>query len=85
MSSPRNFFTRLRRYLFNARSLSREFNDNFIYPGDSSVSLRDRSPANFRSIIDQSLEAWRCDPLARRVVSLTTQFSVGREIGRAHV
>ena len=78
MNSPRNFFTRLRRYLFSSRSLSREFNDNFIYPGDNNVSLRDRPQANFRSIIDQSLEAWRCDPLARRIVSLTTQFSVGR-------
>ena len=72
MNSPRNFFTRLRRYLFSARSVPREFNDNFIYPGDNNVSLRDRPQANFRSIIDQSLEAWRCDPLARRIVSLTS-------------
>lgn len=78
MSSPRNFFSRLRRYLFSAHPVSREFQDNFIYPGDTSVSRRDRPSADFRSIIDRSLEAWRSDPLARRIVSLTTQFSVGR-------
>ena len=78
MNSSRKFFTRLRRSLFGTRPFPQEVSDNFFYPGEGAASLRDRPTGNFRSIIEQSLEAWRSDPLARRIVSLTTQFSVGR-------
>ncbi|MBQ6503674.1 MAG: hypothetical protein IJI57_07155 [Flexilinea sp.] len=78
MNSPRNFFTRLGRSLFGSRPVPQEIRDNFFFPGESAACLRDRSTGNFRSIIEESLEAWRSDPLARRIVSLTTQFSVGR-------
>ncbi len=50
----------------------------FFYPGESTAALRDRGTADFRSVIEESLQAWREDPLARRIVSLTTQFAVGR-------
>lgn len=78
MNSPRKFFTRLRRSLFGTRPVPQEIRDNFIFPGESAASLRDRPAGDFRITIAQSLEAWRSDPLARRIVSLTTQFSVGR-------
>lgn len=38
---------------------------------------RDRYPFELREILEQSLEAWRLNPLARRIVSLTTQYVVG--------
>ena len=50
----------------------------FFYPGESTASVRDRGTADFRGVIEESLRAWRDDPLARRIVSLTTQFAVGR-------
>ena len=52
--------------------------DAFFYPGESVSAVRDRPSADFRDVIEKSLTAWREDPLARRIVSLTTQFSVGR-------
>ncbi len=38
---------------------------------------RDRFPADRQSILEQSLEAWRVNPLARRIVGLTTQYVLG--------
>ncbi len=52
--------------------------DNFFCPGESTAALRDRSFPNFRNVIEDSLMAWRDNALARRIVSLTTQYSVGR-------
>ncbi|MBQ6508835.1 MAG: hypothetical protein IJI07_05110 [Flexilinea sp.] len=52
--------------------------DPFFYPGESVSTVRDRPAAGFRDVIEKSLAAWREDPLARRIVCLTTQFSVGR-------
>lgn len=78
MKKPRNFFSRLRRVLFSADPGGRPPADDFFIPGERAASQRDRSPANFRNVIEMSLDAWRTDPLARRIVSLTTQFSVGR-------
>ncbi len=51
---------------------------SFFVPGENPAFLRDRSLAGYRNVIERSLRAWREDPLARRIVSLTTQFSVGR-------
>ncbi len=52
--------------------------DGFFYPGESSTAPRDRSFPVFRNVIEGSLRAWREDALARRIVSLMTQYSVGR-------
>ena len=41
------------------------------------ASDRDRYPADRANILLQSLEAWRTNPLARRIVGLTSQFVVG--------
>lgn len=38
---------------------------------------RDRYLADRRATLEQALEAWRINPLARRIVELTTQYVVG--------
>ena len=40
-------------------------------------SERDRLPPNRQEVLEQALEAWRVNPLARRLVELTTQYVVG--------
>lgn len=42
---------------------------------------RDRLPYDRQEVLEQSLEAWRVNPLARRIVSLTTQYVVGSGVG----
>ncbi len=42
-----------------------------------STSPRDRYSYDFAEVLEQSLEAWRVNPLARRIVGLTTQYVVG--------
>lgn len=59
-------------------ALSLKESDSFFDVGESVTGVRDRPLANYRSIIEAGLNAWRDDPLARRIVSLTTQFSIGR-------
>ena len=51
--------------------------DNVFYDGLSNTGLRDRSQGNFYNVIEASLQAWRENPLARRIVNLTTQYVVG--------
>ncbi len=41
------------------------------------ASDRDRYTAERQAILEQSLEAWRVNPLARRIVGLTSQYVVG--------
>ena len=55
-----------------------ESEDGFFLTGESVSAVRDRTAADFRSVIECGLQAWREDPLARRIVSLVTQFSIGR-------
>lgn len=43
----------------------------------AALSPRDRLPADRLQPLDQSLEAWRANPLARRIVELTTEYVVG--------
>jgi hypothetical protein len=38
---------------------------------------RDRQTYDREEVLRQCLEAWRVNPLARRVVALTTQFALG--------
>lgn len=40
-------------------------------------SGRDRYLADRRTLLEQALEAWRINPLARRIVELTSQYVVG--------
>ncbi len=39
--------------------------------------LRDRLPYDQQTILQEALEAWRSNPLARRIVGLTSQYVVG--------
>lgn len=78
MKKPFDLFSRLQRRFFKESALSGPDNDNFFTTGEIASSRRDRSLASFRNTIESGLKAWREDPIGRRIVSLTTQFSVGR-------
>lgn len=54
-----------------------ELSDNDFFTDMPPASQRDRTLPAFRSIIEDSLQCWRNDPLARRIVNLTTEFSIG--------
>ena len=41
---------------------------------------RDRPKWNLQDIIEESLTAWRENPIARRIVSITTQYVVGKGV-----
>lgn len=43
----------------------------------AAASIRDRYPYDRAEVLEQSLEAWRANPLARRIIGLTTQYVVG--------
>ena len=59
--------------------LSTSENDNTfsvgVRPWDASP--QDRYTADRREVLEKSLEAWRINPLGRRIVELTTQYVVG--------
>ena len=61
-----------------ARLSSAETENNFVvgarHYGDS---IRDRLIADREDILADALEAWRLNPLARRIVGLTSQYVVG--------
>ena len=54
-------------------------NENTFLIGTRSMSQsgRDRFSYDREEILSQSLEAWRVNPLARRIVELTTQYIIG--------
>ena len=54
-------------------------NENSFLVGTRSLSQseRDRYTYDRSDILEQSLEAWRTNPLARRIVGLTSQYVVG--------
>ena len=54
-------------------------NENNFFVGTRSLtgSDRDRYTYDRKEILEQSLEAWRTNPLARRIVELTSQYVVG--------
>jgi hypothetical protein len=45
--------------------------------GARAGSVYDRPLGDRQSILEQALEAWRVNPLARRLVELTSQYAVG--------
>jgi hypothetical protein len=49
----------------------------FIRSGSTSTQDRDRYPYDRLEVMQQSLEAWRVNPLARRIIELTSQYVVG--------
>ncbi len=48
-----------------------------FYEQTGSREERDRQTYDREEVLRQCLEAWRVNPLARRVVALTTQFVLG--------
>ena len=53
-------------------------NENTFLVGTRSASTdRDRFSYDRADVLDQALEAWRTNPLARRIIELTSQYVVG--------
>ena len=78
MKRSNNIISRLRSFFSRNGKGTERTHENIFYPGESPTSFRDRPLADYRTTIEKSLKAWREDPLARRIVNLTTQFSIGR-------
>jgi len=57
--------------------LAAETDANFLLGTGANASERDRLLPNRQEVLEQTLEAWRVNPLARRLVELTTQYVVG--------
>ena len=53
--------------------------DNTFFVGGHSFNIeqRDRHDYDRQTVMENSLEAWRVNPIARRIVGLTTQYVVG--------
>src|SRR5664279_3238476 len=49
----------------------------FVRSGNTSTQDRDRYPYDRLEVMTQALEAWRVNPLARRIIELTSQYVVG--------
>jgi len=49
----------------------------FVRSGSTSTQDRDRYPYDRLEVMQQALEAWRVNPLARRIIELTSQYVVG--------
>ena len=60
-------------------SLSLVETENTLLVGSQSFSsqARDRDAYNRQEVLQDSLQAWRFNPLARRIVELTTQYATG--------
>jgi len=54
-------------------------NENNFLAGTRSLTQSDRDRYDYdrKDILEQSLDAWRTNPLARRIVELTSQYVVG--------
>lgn len=52
-----------------------------IFPSLPLYNTRDRSDSEREDLLRQALDAWRNNPLARRIVGLTSQYVVGGGIG----
>ena len=81
MTTARQFF----RSLFNSSVENPDLNktkdmQTFYTDCSTAYNNRDRSEPELRAIIEESLRMWRNNPLARRIVTLTTQYVVGRGI-----
>jgi len=73
-----NFFDKTIQRLVRDQLAVIESENNFLIGTRSaSQSERDRYTYDRSEILEQSLEAWRTNPLARRIVELTSQYVVG--------
>lgn len=75
----KRFFTNIRKTItafLSVRVLDDKTDTTFLQQGQS----LDRLQYDREDIINQSLEAWRLNPLARRLVELTSQYVIGSGI-----
>lgn len=71
-------FDRTINRLVNEKLSLQESENTFLVGARSlSQSQRDRYTYDRTEVLEQSLEAWRTNPLARRIVELTSQYVVG--------
>ena len=71
-------FTWLAKRLEHARlSLTEDDNTFTVGAGAWEASPRDRYSSDRREVLQEALNAWRLNPLGRRIVELTTQYVVG--------
>jgi hypothetical protein len=54
--------------------------DNNFFPQGMSGSYTDRGTWDRKKIFSEALRAWRVNPIARRIVRLTTSFIIGKEL-----
>lgn len=59
------------------RWLAEEAESTALWGTRINVLGRERSEYDREAVLEQALEAWRVNPLARRIVELTTQYVVG--------
>ncbi len=59
------------------RWLAEEAESTALWGTRINVPGRERSEYDREAVLEQALEAWRVNPLARRIVELTTQYVVG--------
>lgn len=78
MSAISEWFSRLVGQPAARAKLAEETDNTFLLGGRSwSTEERDRFDYDREEMLRLSLEAWRVNPLARRIVGLTTQYVVG--------
>jgi hypothetical protein len=71
-------FTWLAKRLEHARlSVTEDDNTFTVGAGAWEASPRDRYSSDRREVLQEALNAWRLNPLGRRIVELTTQYVVG--------
>ena len=51
--------------------------DDEFFVGVSPNAFRDRTEGNYQTVLEDSLQAWRENPLARRIVNLYSEYVVG--------
>jgi hypothetical protein len=71
-----NLIERLQKYLSKQQHQSLQTIPPLPFTYSTEAS-RDRQPYDQQTILHQALEAWRLNPLARRIVGLTSQYVVG--------
>jgi hypothetical protein len=73
-----NWLTQLIKQIFPERAArARLEDDGTFYLGVRGAAQRERRDYNREELLGLALEAWRANPLARRIVGLTTQYVVG--------
>ncbi|MCJ7583965.1 MAG: hypothetical protein MUO30_04245, partial [Anaerolineales bacterium] len=60
-------------------SLAVKETENTITLGSAAwdSNFRDRLSYDRKKILDQAINAWRSNPIARRIIQLTTEFVIG--------